>query len=47
MADELDKVRRSFKFELVPYEAPGQALVPARALRGDGVRIPISRRPSA
>jgi MerR family transcriptional regulator/heat shock protein HspR len=47
MADELDKVRRSFKFELVPYEAPGQALVPARALRGDGVRIPISRRPQA
>src|SRR3954452_2883181 len=43
MADELDKVRRSFKFELVPYEAPGSALVPARALRADGVRIPISR----
>src|SRR3954471_12786589 len=47
MADELDKVRRSFKFELVPYEKPGSALVPARALRGDGVRIPISRRPGA
>jgi MerR family transcriptional regulator/heat shock protein HspR len=45
MADELDKVRRSFKFELVPYEKPGSALVPARALRADGVRIPISRRP--
>jgi MerR family transcriptional regulator/heat shock protein HspR len=45
MADELDKVRRSFKFELVPYEQPGSALVPARALRADGVRIPISRRP--
>src|SRR5213080_1292402 len=43
MADELDKVRRSFKFELVPYEKPGSALVPARALRADGVRIPISR----
>src|SRR3954471_13962498 len=28
MAAELDKVRRSFKYELVPYEAPGQALVP-------------------
>ncbi|MEA2421445.1 MAG: hypothetical protein QOF55_544, partial [Thermoleophilaceae bacterium] len=25
-------------------EAPGTALVPARALRGDGIRIPISRR---
>src|SRR5215217_7577953 len=31
MAEELDKVRRSFKFELVPYEAPGTALVPVRA----------------
>jgi MerR family transcriptional regulator/heat shock protein HspR len=47
MSDELDKVRRSFKFELVPYEKPGSALVPARALRADGVRIPISRRPGA
>src|SRR3954469_12212767 len=47
MAEELDKVRRSFKFELVPYEEPGTALVPARALRADGVRIPISRRRSA
>src|SRR3954453_546092 len=44
MAAELDKVRRSFKFELVPYEKPGSALVPAKALRADGVRIPISRR---
>jgi MerR family transcriptional regulator/heat shock protein HspR len=47
MAEELDRVKRSFKFELVPYEAPGTALVPARALRADGVRIPISRRPGA
>jgi MerR family transcriptional regulator, heat shock protein HspR len=47
MAEELDRVKRSFKFELVPYEEPGTALVPARALRGDGVRIPISRRPQA
>ena len=46
MADEIDRVKRSFKRELVPYEAPGTALVPARALRGDGIRIPISRRPS-
>src|ERR687885_1498437 len=29
MAEELDRVRRSFKAELVPYQAPGQALVPA------------------
>ena len=41
---ELERVRRSFKYELVPYEPPSRALMP----RGDGergVRIPI-RRPS-
>src|SRR5437763_11311311 len=43
MAEELDRVKRSLKFELVPYEKPGSALVPAKALRGDGVRIPIRR----
>jgi MerR family transcriptional regulator/heat shock protein HspR len=43
MAEELDKVRRSFKYELVPYEAPGNALIPAREFRKDGVRIPIRR----
>jgi MerR family transcriptional regulator/heat shock protein HspR len=45
MAAELDRVRRSFKRELVPYQAPGTALVPVSALRGDGVRVPIARRP--
>ena len=45
MAEELDRVRRSFKAELVPYEPPGQALVPAGARKGDGIRIPIQRRP--
>ena len=44
MADELDRVRRSFKAELVPYQPPGQALVPARALKGDAVRIRVQRR---
>ena len=44
MAEELDRVRRSFKFELVPYEQPGNALIPAKELRRTGVRIPISRR---
>src|SRR3954471_2476517 len=44
MAAELDRVRRSFKHELVPYEAPGSALVPVKSLRGDGVRIPIARK---
>ena len=33
------RVRRSFRFELVPYEPPGSALVP-RDQRG--VQIPIS-----
>jgi len=46
MAEELDRVRRSFKFELVPYEQPGNALIPAKELRKTGVRIPISRRTS-
>jgi MerR family transcriptional regulator, heat shock protein HspR len=41
---ELDRVRRSLKFELVPYEPPGQALMP-RKDAGPGVRIPIRRRP--
>ena len=44
MAAELDRVRRSFKRELVPYQAPGQALVPA-GKRGT-VRIPVQRRPA-
>jgi MerR family transcriptional regulator/heat shock protein HspR len=38
---ELERVRRSFKYELVPYEPPSQALMP----RGAGVRIPIRRQP--
>src|ERR671929_677635 len=39
MADELDRVRRSFKYELVPYQPPGQALVPSgKRARLDGVR---------
>ncbi len=43
LQDEIDRVRRSFKAELVRYEPPGQALVP-RARRGDGtVRIRIAR----
>ena len=40
---EIDRVRRSFKAELVPYEPSGQALVPReRNVRGAPVRI---RRP--
>jgi MerR family transcriptional regulator/heat shock protein HspR len=36
LGEELDRVRRSFKAELVPYQPPGEALVP--------VRIRIDRR---
>ena len=42
LEEELARVRRSFKRELVLYEPPSQALTPARA--GDrAVRIPIRR----
>jgi MerR family transcriptional regulator/heat shock protein HspR len=44
MRDEVERIRRSFRFELVPYEAPGSALVP-RDL--EGVRIPIKRAKNA
>jgi MerR family transcriptional regulator/heat shock protein HspR len=44
LREEIERVRRSFKAELVRYEPPGSALIPARAARADGVRIPISRR---
>ncbi|TMM11485.1 MAG: MerR family transcriptional regulator [Actinobacteria bacterium] len=43
VADEVERVRRSFKRELVPYEPPGQALIPAREAAAAGVRIPIAR----
>jgi len=42
---ELDRVRRSFKFELVPYEPPSQALMPREGERG--IRIPVRRPPVA
>jgi MerR family transcriptional regulator, heat shock protein HspR len=39
---ELERVRRSFKYELVPYEPPSQALMPRRT--GErSVRIPVRR----
>jgi MerR family transcriptional regulator/heat shock protein HspR len=44
MAVELERVKRSFKAELVPYQPPG-SLIPARPKKGDGIRIPIQRRP--
>jgi len=42
MMDELDRVRRSFKAELVPYQPPGQALVPQSSGEGT-VQIRITR----
>jgi MerR family transcriptional regulator/heat shock protein HspR len=41
---EIERVRRSLKYELVPYEPPSQALMPREA-RERGVRIPIRRQP--
>jgi MerR family transcriptional regulator, heat shock protein HspR len=41
---EIERVRRSLKYELVPYEPPSQALMPREA-RERGVRIPIRRHP--
>jgi MerR family transcriptional regulator, heat shock protein HspR len=41
--DEVDRVRRSFRRELVPYEPPEQALIPRG---GDAIRIRV-RRPGA
>ncbi len=43
MADEIERVRKSFRRELVPYEAPGSALIPARDAKQPRVRIPIQR----
>ncbi|HEX8743565.1 MAG TPA: helix-turn-helix transcriptional regulator [Thermoleophilaceae bacterium] len=45
MAEEIEKVRKSFRAELVPYQAPGSALIPARDAKAPRVRIPIKRQP--
>ena len=39
---EIERVRRSFKAELVPYEPQGSALIRAKDA-GGGVRIPVRR----
>ena len=43
MSEEVDRIRRAAKRELVVYEPPEQALQPARDMRGVRVRI---QRPS-
>jgi MerR family transcriptional regulator, heat shock protein HspR len=43
LAEEIERVRRSFKRELVLYEPPGQELLP-RDGQQRGVRVPIQRR---
>src|ERR1043165_7815242 len=40
LREEGERVRKSFRAELVPYEPPGQALVPSE---GRSVRVPIRR----
>ena len=42
--DEVDRVRRSFRRELVPYQPPERALMPQR--QGAGVRIRVQRPPA-
>ena len=42
--EEIERVRKSFKAELVPYEPPEQALVPPPQDGERAVRIPIERR---
>ena len=44
MADEIERVRKSFRAELVPYEKPGSALIPAREAQAR-VRVPIRHQP--
>ena len=43
LQQEIERVRKSFKAELVPYEPPGTALLP-KSDGGDAVRIRIERR---
>lgn len=41
MREEMERLRRSFRFELVPYQPPGTALMPKAQ---PGVKIPIRRK---
>jgi MerR family transcriptional regulator/heat shock protein HspR len=40
---ELERVRRSYRAELVPYEPPGRALAPPARRDTDAVRVRITR----
>jgi MerR family transcriptional regulator, heat shock protein HspR len=42
MAAEIERVRRSFRAEIVPYRPPEEALIPAKDLRS--LRIPVQHR---
>ena len=42
LVEGVERVRRSYKRELVPYQEPGSALVSARA--GDSLRVRVKRR---
>jgi MerR family transcriptional regulator/heat shock protein HspR len=42
METEIERVRRSFRAEIVPYRPPGDALVPAKDAKA--FRIPIAHR---
>jgi MerR family transcriptional regulator/heat shock protein HspR len=44
MEAELERVRKSFRAEIVPYRPPGDALVPAKDLKT--FRIPVEHRRS-
>jgi MerR family transcriptional regulator/heat shock protein HspR len=41
MAEEVERVRRSFRAEIVPYQAPGEALLPASEVKP--FKVPIRR----
>jgi MerR family transcriptional regulator, heat shock protein HspR len=44
MREEIERVRKSFRAELVPYRPPGSELIPS-VQRGRGVKIRIARPP--
>jgi MerR family transcriptional regulator/heat shock protein HspR len=41
MVEEIERVRKSFRAELVPYRPPGEALIPAKDV--ERLRIPVRR----